>query len=272
MGSLGSSSHIMRVLAGILFLSLALVDAHPQANLHVADGRIIGGDVAPKHAFPWQISLRSLGSHTCGGAIINQNQVLTAAHCVDGFLPVLDKVIAGAHYRSDLQEFGHQRRSIKEWEAHGSWNNPPFDNDIAIITVSQPFDFSDPNVQPIEVWSADDGDLIPETICNSTGWGLTNGAGLSLPQELHWIQIPVHAREKCEETFPGYITDGMICAGSAGHATCNGDSGGPFVCPTASGQGKLTGLVSFGYNGCTDMGVYNNVKFYQEWIEERLNP
>merc|ERR1711954_345150 len=77
MGSLRSSSHSMRVLAGILFLSLSLVDAHPQANLHVADGRIIGGDVAPKHAFPWQISLRSLGSHTCGGAVINQNLELT---------------------------------------------------------------------------------------------------------------------------------------------------------------------------------------------------
>ena len=43
--------------------------------------------------FPWQISLRNLGSHICGGSIINENQVITAAHCVEGGLPILDSVI-----------------------------------------------------------------------------------------------------------------------------------------------------------------------------------
>merc|ERR1719516_602775 len=231
----------------VVVLAAGLVEANPRAAVQNPDGRIIGGEEAPKHAFPWQISLRSLGSHTCGGAIINQNQVLTAAHCVEGFLPVLDKVIAGAHFKSDLQEFGHQRRNIKEWEAHESHNEPPFDNDIAIITVSEPFDFSDPNVQPIEYWTEADGVLAAETVCNSTGWGLTSGTGLALPNALQWIQIPVHS-------------------------TCSGDSGGPFVCPTATGESRLTGLVSFGYTGCTAAGVYANVVHFQDWIEQRLNP
>ena len=52
----------------------------------------------------------------------------------------------------------------------------------------------------------------------------------------------------------------MVCAGSRGHATCNGDSGGPLVCPDANGVGKLTGIVSFGYTGCTDAGVYAKVR------------
>ena len=43
--------------------------------------------------FPWQISLRNLGSHICGGSIINENQVITAAHCVEGGAPILDSVI-----------------------------------------------------------------------------------------------------------------------------------------------------------------------------------
>ena len=83
--------------------------------------------------------------------------------------------------------------------------------------------------------------------------------GLFLPNHLQWIQIPIHSAADCETIFPGYITENMVCAGSAGHATCNGDSGGPLVCPDANGVGKLTGIVSFGYTGCTNAGVYAKV-------------
>ena len=83
--------------------------------------------------------------------------------------------------------------------------------------------------------------------------------GLFLPNHLQWIQIPLHSAADCETIFPGYITENMVCAGSAGHATCNGDSGGPLVCPDANGVGKLTGIVSFGYTGCTNAGVYAKV-------------
>merc|ERR1711951_259952 len=102
------------------------------------------------------------------------------------------------------------------------------------------------------------------------GWGLTNGNGLFLPNHLQWIQIPVHSREDCESIFPGYITDNMVCAGSAGAATCNGDSGGPLVCPDANGNGKLAGIVSFGYTGCTDAGVYAKVSSFTDWIMGNL--
>merc|ERR1712212_1034334 len=217
----------------VVFCFIAAASAKPQGSPAVgyADGRIIGGEEAPPHEFPWQISLRNLGSHICGGSIINKNQVITAAHCVEGALPILDSVVAGAHHR--ILEGGHQTRRVAKMEHHASWNTPPFNNYVALITVSEPFHFSDPNVQP---------------------------------------QLPQHSREQCEEIFPGYISDGMICAGGKGHATCNGDSGGPLVCPDANGVGKLAGLVSFGYTGCTDAGVYTMVSHYEEWITERLTP
>ena len=49
-----------------------------------------------------------------------------------------------------------------------------------------------------------------------------------------------------------------------------GDSGGPLVCPDENGMRKLTGVVSFGYAGCTDAGVYTKVSHYEEWIQERV--
>merc|ERR1712215_465668 len=170
----------------IILLLVTLVYSKPQVKTaHFTDGRIIGGEEAPEHEFPWQISLRNLGSHICGGSIINEMQVITAAHCVAGGLPILDTVIAGAHHR--ILEGGHQKRSIQSMEAHEDHNNPQFNNDVAIITLKEPFDFSDPNVQPIEMFTSVDAEIPADTLCNSTGWGLTSGAGLFLPNHFNGL-------------------------------------------------------------------------------------
>merc|ERR1712117_514875 len=98
---MGKSGLSLAMKIFVVFCFIAAASAKPQGSPAVgyADGRIIGGEEAPAHEFPWQISLRNLGSHICGGSIINKNQVITAAHCVEGALPVLDSVVAGAHHR-----------------------------------------------------------------------------------------------------------------------------------------------------------------------------
>ena len=69
---------------------------------------------------------------------------------------------------------------------------------------------------------AGDAEIPAETICNSTGWGLTSGGGLFPPNALQWVQIPVHSHESCQEIFTGIeITQGMICAGGPGASACN---------------------------------------------------
>merc|ERR1711936_1313338 len=267
---MGSTCYILAMLVYtiVVLLSYSSYALCSGVVTKYSPGRIVGGEEAPLHEFPWQISLRNLGSHICGGSIINSNQVITAAHCVEGALPVMDSVVAGAHHR--LLEGGHQKRNVKSMEAHEDHNNPQFNNDVAIITVTEPFDFSDPNVQPIEMFTSVDAEIPADTLCNSTGWGLTSGAGLFLPNALQWARLSLHSRDQCEGIFPGYITDGMICAGKSGHSTCNGDSGGPLVCPDENGNGKLAGLVSFGYTGCTDAGVFTKVSNYEAWIQDHL--
>merc|ERR1712226_1334432 len=128
---MGKSGLSLAMKIFVVFCFIAAAAAKPQDSPAVgyADGRIIGGEEAPKHEFPWQISLRNLGSHICGGSIINRNQAITAAHCVEGALFIFDSVIAGAHKR--ILEFGHQRRNIAKMEFHQSYNSPPFDNDVA---------------------------------------------------------------------------------------------------------------------------------------------
>jgi len=255
-----------------IVLCAAVALAKPQRSAADADGRIIGGEEAPLHEFPWQISLRNAGSHICGGTIINQNQVITAAHCVEGTgaFPILDTVIAGAHHR--ILEGGHQKRSVKSIEHNEDYNTPHFCNDVALVTVKVPFNFTDPNVQPIEMFLSSDAEIPAETICNSTGWGQTSGIGPFLPNALQWAQLPIRTGEECADIFPSYLDEPMVCAGSVGLNTCNGDSGGPLVCPDENGNGKLAGIVSFGLTGCKNAGVFTKVSNYEDWITARLEP
>ena len=107
-------------------------------------------------------------------------------------------------------------------EAHINFDSGLFNDDIGIITVDEPFDFSDPHVQPIDWFKADDSEIQSETVCNSTGWGITFSGGLFPSNTLQWIQIPTHGHEDCQNIFPDVtITDGMFCAGSTGQTTCN---------------------------------------------------
>ena len=106
-------------------------------------------------------------------------------------------------------------------EAHEDHNNPRFNNDVAIITVTEPFDFSDPNVQPIDMFMSDDAEIPARTRCNSTGWGVRYGGGTHPTNALQWIQLPLYSHEDCENLYPDYITEGMECAGSNAHTTCN---------------------------------------------------
>merc|ERR1712096_162184 len=77
----------------------------------------------------------------------------------------------------------------------------------------------------------------------------------------HGTNVKVYSRATSQTAF---------CAGKSGHSTCNGDSGGPLVCPDENGNGKLAGLVSFGYTGCTDAGVFTKVSDYEAWIQDHL--
>ena len=106
-------------------------------------------------------------------------------------------------------------------EPHEDWNTPHFSNDIALITVKEPFDFTDPNVQPIDMFLSTDTEISDETICNSTGWGQTSGVSSGVfPNVLQWAQIPIRTGEECADIFNYYLDDRMICAGSVGHNTC----------------------------------------------------
>ena len=77
------------------------------------------------------------------------------------------KIVAGAHKLNF--EFGHQKRSIESMEANSNFNMQELEDDISIITVTEPFDFSDPHVQPVDTFKTDDAEIPDGTTCVSTG-------------------------------------------------------------------------------------------------------
>jgi len=236
--------------------------------------RIVGGQEANPHSWPWQAHLSVCGKwygmlecNICGGAIVHPDWVVTAAHCMPE--SASGTVILGAH---SLSTGGTQRIPVVEFMQHPSWNSPAnFDNDVALLRLSQSATFND-HVSPICLPSPSTC-FEPKTPCIVTGWGLQNELG-GFPDELQEVAVKIIEQKECKK-YRGYenISDNMVCAGYAngGRDACAGDSGGPLVCKVpGSAAWVIYGVVSWGY-GCARPGapgVYARLPNLVGWIKE----
>ncbi|XP_044797232.2 ovochymase-1 isoform X1 [Bubalus bubalis] len=238
--------------------------------------RIAGGVEACPHCWPWQVGLRFLGNHQCGGAIINSIWILTAAHCVQSKNnPLFWTIVAGDHDRT-LKESTEQVRRAKHIVMHEDFDSLSYDSDIALIQLSSALEFNSV-VRPVCLPHSLEP-LFSSEICVVTGWGSASKDG-GLASRLQQIQVPVLEREVCERTYysahPGGISEKMICAGfaaSGGKDVGQGDSGGPLVCKHEKGPFVLYGIVSWGA-GCAQPrkpGVFARVSVFLDWIQSKI--
>ncbi|XP_057685867.1 chymotrypsin-like elastase family member 2A isoform X2 [Corythoichthys intestinalis] len=215
-------------------------------------GRVVAGlDVNP-HSWPWQVSLQSDKSgpweHVCGGTLIAPEWVVTAAHCINGRNNYTVEI--GMHSLKASEE-SLVSRGAARIITHEDYNMMLSRNDIALIKLSTPVDFSDTIMS--SCLPQRNSTLSNGTACYITGWGQLSTEGV-MADILQQALLPVVDHETCSQPdwWGALMTNKMICAGGDGvTAGCNGDSGGPLNCQNPDGSWTIHGVVSFGSGqGC----------------------
>nr|CAD7423875.1 unnamed protein product [Timema monikensis] len=192
----------------------------------------------------------------------NHQRELGSNRC--SLLPVA-KVRSGTAIRG----VGGTVHDVANYIIHENFNENNFDNDIALLQVDTPFQFS-ASVQPISLPAQ--GEATPVgTQAVVSGWGVTVNGGTEYSSDLLYITVNIYSDSDCNDKYYadyGGLFVGDFCAGHAegGIDACQGDSGGPL----AAG-GKLVGIVSWG-DQCAlpdRPGVYTRVSYYRDWIKEK---
>ncbi|CAH2083327.1 unnamed protein product [Euphydryas editha] len=226
------------------------------------DDRIVGGYDITIQDVPYQVLLylqKGQMFEQCGGSIISETYVLTAAHCVRDAITIY--VIAG----TTQADSGGSEYNTDQYTEHPDYNSATSDYDVALINIPGGMTLDGTNTKTIALADAS-STIAPGTNLLITGWGLTTENG-STSDTLLAVQVPTMSNDECRKAY-NTLTPRQFCAGvpEGGKDSCQGDSGGPAV---ATDSGVQVGIVSFG-EGCARPGypgVYIEVAKVRSWIE-----
>lgn len=153
------------------------------------NNKIVGGQDAPAGSWPWQASLQESGSHVCGGSLVNKEWVMSAAHCFSSASPNGWSIILGRRNQQGSNP-NEVSTTVDEIILHPAYNGSTHDNDIALLRLSSPVNFTD-YIFPICL-AASDSVFHQGTESWVTGWGNANeGDPLPPPQTLQEVEVPV---------------------------------------------------------------------------------
>ncbi|XP_029686773.1 vitamin K-dependent protein C [Takifugu rubripes] len=232
---------------------------------------MVGGEVGKKGESPWQVLvLNAVGKFHCGGVLIDESWVLTAAHCLEDSLTF--RVRLGDYERLRAEGTEVTLKVTKTFK-HPKYNRRSVDNDISLLRLETPAPLSD-YIVPVCL----PGRHLAQRVLNKngtmtvvSGWGKENLESSRFSSALNVIKVPLVDTDTCRGQMYYNITSNMLCAGIVGQKmdACEGDSGGPMV-TLYRDTWFLVGLVSWG-EGCGNvekLGIYTKVSNYIDWINK----
>ncbi|XP_073670702.1 ovochymase-2 [Paramisgurnus dabryanus] len=251
--------------------------------------RVVNGIDARPHSWPWQVSMQVRPyvfipfQHVCGGSLIHEQWVLTAAQCfIQYSSPNVWQMCLGKHHmNSGLDGPTEVCVSVDAIISHEDFIYPPNNdvtNDIALVRLAKPVTMT-PQISPVCMPNPES--IMPAGhICYVTGWGDEKGSLFPVvAQKLNQASLPIVPYETCSkpEYWGQSVQPSMICAGYESpdelKSACKGDSGGPFVCKQTGSDWEVHGVVSFVPVGCImdkKPSVFTRVSAFNHWIEDNI--
>lgn len=236
--------------------------------------RIVGGTVAAKGTFGWNVIINDNGRIICSGSIVNSSWIVTSGYCLYGRKASTLQIDIGVHDRSQWDSYSVAKRVSKFFVNTNYVNNGQFRNDIAMLKLDSPIILDTFTYKVVPVCIPSGLEKYESRYGYVSGYGSTYSGGDS-QRYLTRVSLPVLTDARCKQKFSSYGIDTytQVCAGeSFGNADfCEYDNGSPLVVRSnMDGRWHLVGIASFGYNPCGNGGVYTRVSAFTSFILDTM--
>nr|XP_041632818.1 serine protease grass-like [Drosophila kikkawai] len=227
------------------------------------DFRVSRGHRAKLGDTPWMAVVSNQNDFLCGGTLITEKFVLTAAHCIYYNQDQLSVKLGVYHSSCATRRCrGVKHYNIVRAIKHIDYNPEDSTNDIGLLELDSEVRYNN-HIRPICIVTDDAINMNNINAFTAFGWGKTETGQAS--EVLMAVRLFRRASEECHFELMHQVREHQICAGSATGDTCEGDSGGPLAFHDGERYIQV-GIVSYGLKLCNASGIYTDVTRYKDWI------